>query len=198
MLGDTGNDTLNGGDGNDTLYGDGRMGIDSHGAGTAGPITLYGDVERDIDSLTGLDGNDIINAGKGNDVIYGGRGNDIMSGGPGSDQFMIEARSGNDHITDFAHVDKIVFDALSGADDYSDLIFALVGKDTLITWGTGDSLTIDGLRPRELTSADFVFAPATATSATASLASVEPSFHSTDFAASHAGAELAGHALMLG
>ena len=35
---------LSGGDGNDTLYGDGRVIVDTHGTGGSGPIVTYGDV----------------------------------------------------------------------------------------------------------------------------------------------------------
>ena len=83
---------------------------------------------------------------------------------PGADKFVIEANSGADRITDFAHIDRIVFEASSGVNAFSQLVFTAVGQDTKITWGTSDSLTIVGLRPKDLTSADFTFGPAAASS----------------------------------
>ena len=200
LVGDTGNDTLNGGDGNDILYGDGRIIVDSHGVGTAGAITLYGDVERDIDSATGLDGNDILNGGKGDDFIYGGRGNDIMSGGPGADRFIIEAHSGADRITDFAHIDRIVFDAFAGPHAFSDLVLTAVGKDVMISWGTGDSLVVEGYRPRDLTAADFTFSPAAAASQALSVTSATPdgAYHGYEMAGGYTGVDMGGHSLIFG
>ena len=203
LVGDTGNDMLNGGDGNDIIYGDGRIIVDGHAAGTAGAITLYGDVNRDIGTSTGLDGNDILNGGKGDDTLYGGRGNDVMSGGPGADRFIIEALSGTDRITDFAHVDKVVFDAFAGPHAFSELVFTAVGKDVMITWGTGDSLVIEGYRPRDLTAADFNFTPAAAPLAATSFAAVDSStatagYLGSDFAGSHLAADMLGHTLIFG
>ena len=60
-------------------------------------------------------------------------------------------------ITDFADKDKIVFDGVSGVDDFSDLTLTRVGSSTVITWGTSDSLTVDGVRPNQLHASDFDF-----------------------------------------
>jgi hypothetical protein len=80
-----------------------------------------------------------------------------MYGGRGSDKFVIESGSGTDRITDFTHADRIVFDASSGVSDFGQLVFTTVGRDTKISWGTGDSLTINGIRPSNLSAADFTF-----------------------------------------
>ena len=60
-------DTLNGGDGNDTLYGYGGADI------------LNGDNGNDI--LIGGAGNDTLDGGRGDDAIFGGDGNDTLDGG---------------------------------------------------------------------------------------------------------------------
>ena len=63
-----------------------------------------------------------------------------------------------DVITDFKSVDAIVLDPSSGVDDFSDLTLAAVpGNSTLITWGTGDSILIQGVKPNQLDASDFEF-----------------------------------------
>ena len=72
---------------------------------------------------------------------------------------MIEADSGDDRITDFAPgVDKIRFDGVAGVDDFADLTLVRVGSNTVISWGTSDSITVLGLRPTQLTASNFEFA----------------------------------------
>lgn len=172
LLGDFGNDTLNGGDGADTLYGDGRIWVDTTGTvGGSGPITLFGEAD---DGLGLAAGDDILNGGKGADTLYGGRGNDTLTGGAGNDTFVIEANSGNDHITDFANREVIVFHGVSGVDDFSDLTLTKVGNDTLITWGTSDSLTVEGYKPNQLHASDFQFVSSASALAANQVVSQEP------------------------
>ncbi|MEO7410563.1 MAG: calcium-binding protein, partial [Sphingomicrobium sp.] len=162
LLGDWGADILSGGDGNDTLYGDGRLHVDTHSTGGSGAITLFGDAEAAFAGGIGIDGNDTLNGGKGDDTLYGGRGDDVLTGDQGSDLFVISAQSGDDRITDFKNVDTILFDASSGVDAFSDLTFTAVGGDTLITWGTTDSLRLEGVKPNKLDASDFDFGAAAA------------------------------------
>ena len=57
-----------------------------------------------------------------------------------------------------------------GALSFSNLVFAAVGKDTLISWGTGDSLLVEGAKPKSFGASDFSFgAPAVAAVAHAAL-----------------------------
>jgi Ca2+-binding RTX toxin-like protein len=73
VSGDTGNDTLIGGAGNDQLYG-------GYGSQDAGDDTLYG-----------YAGNDILNGGNGNDTLDGGIGNDYILAGSGVDMVQLES-----------------------------------------------------------------------------------------------------------
>lgn len=154
LLGDLGSDLLYGDAGNDVLYGDGRMFVSNIQLGS-GAITLYGDVDPDFGSASG---NDILIGGRGDDDLYGGRGDDAMSGSQGADRFFIEAASGDDRITDFSrNFDLVVFDTSSGADEFADLTLTQVGGDTLVTWGTADSLLLEGVRPQQLDEDNFQF-----------------------------------------
>jgi Ca2+-binding RTX toxin-like protein len=178
IAGDGGNDVLNGGDGDDTLYGDGRIWIDSHGTAGSGPITTFGDVFV----LDGeADGNDVLNGGKGNDLLAGGGGDDVLTGGAGSDTFLFGAASGHDRITDFAKKDVIDFDATSGVHGFGDLVLTASGKDTLISWGTGDTILVEGIKPKQLSASDFAFdSPAAASFHAADMGSID---HGAGFAA---------------
>ncbi len=113
MDGGTGDDYLEGSEGNDTLYGgDGNDTL----TGNWGDDVLYGGDGNDY--LAGGGGNDALYAGAGNDTVYGdgfldgGDGDDIVSGtgvlkgGSGSDQIsgygnntLIDGGDGDDTIT---------------------------------------------------------------------------------------------------
>ncbi|WP_353844715.1 immunoglobulin-like domain-containing protein [Pseudomonas sp. MG-2] len=83
-----GNDILNGGTGNDLLFGQG------------GDDTLDGGKGNDI--LIGGVGKDTLLGGEGNDILLGGKGDDTMTGGSGADTFVWKAGDiGKDVIKDF-------------------------------------------------------------------------------------------------
>jgi Ca2+-binding RTX toxin-like protein len=158
LAGDIGNDILNGGDGNDTLYGDGRIIVDVHGVGTSGPITTYADIVAAFpDDPDLVSGNDVLNGGKGDDTLAGGGGDDLLTGGQGRDVFAFGPASGDDHVTDFAKKDVIAIYGIAGVDDFSDLTIVNVGGNAVISWGTGDSITLDGYKANKLSAADFSF-----------------------------------------
>jgi Ca2+-binding RTX toxin-like protein len=118
--------------------------------------TIRGDSANNV--LKGLDGSDAINADRGDDLIYGGAGNDVMTGGQGNDSFVIEAASGNDRIVDFTiGTDKILFDASSGVSSYSQLTFTKSGSDVIVSWGTPDTLLLEGVKAKSLSASDFQF-----------------------------------------
>jgi Ca2+-binding RTX toxin-like protein len=82
---------LDGGKGNDKLYGDG--GVD-HLYGREGNDLLYGG--EDDDQLEGNLGHDELNGGEGDDKIYGGQNKDTLSGDSGDDR--LDGGAGNDQI----------------------------------------------------------------------------------------------------
>ncbi len=79
ITGGKGAQLINGGDGNDVIFGDNINGHDENGK------YIY---------ATANDGADTINGGKGNDYIIGGAGNDFIDGGSGTD--YIDGGEGND------------------------------------------------------------------------------------------------------
>lgn len=154
--GTSGNDTLEGGGGDDTLsgsHGNDKLfgyGGDDHLDGGNGNDSLFGDIGDDVligghnnDTLDGGAGDDDLDGGTGNDKLYGGAGNDDIIGGDGKD--TIEGGDGNDTID--AGSDKDTVDGGEG-DDYifgdhgNDKLYGGAGDDT-IDGGTGDD-TIEG------------------------------------------------------
>ena len=101
--GDWGNDYIDGGADNDTLYGDDAW-DEIHGGD--GHDTLYGGDGRDL--LYGDWGDDTIWGGDGNDRIVGWCGNDSLHGGAGMDGLF--ARYGNDTIDSGPGSDRIYVD----------------------------------------------------------------------------------------
>lgn len=106
-----------------------------------GSRTITGGNGNDV--LNGNGGNDIISGGNGNDTINGAGGNDTISGGNGDDvidggegQDTITAGNGNDTITGGNGNDTI--DAGSG----NDVVNGNAGNDA-INGGTGDD-TLNG------------------------------------------------------
>ncbi|QND88019.1 Enterohemolysin EhxA [Chromobacterium vaccinii] len=82
LEGQGGNDLLSGGDGDDSLF------------GGSGNDTLSGGNGNDL--LEGGDGFDVLNGDVGNDTLRGGIGNDTLTGGTGAD--LIEGGDGDDVI----------------------------------------------------------------------------------------------------
>ena len=96
------NDTLAGGDGNDTITGDAGADSLSGGAGN--------------DTITGDAGDDTLSGGAGNDTLVGSAGNDSILGGEGSD--IIDAGSstfGNDTVDGGTGTDYVSFVNLTTA-----------------------------------------------------------------------------------
>ncbi|MBK0156466.1 type I secretion C-terminal target domain-containing protein, partial [Pseudomonas sp. S75] len=153
-----GNDTVNGGDGNDIIFGDlvtfdsvPGTGVEAIQGYVANKLGVdVGDVdarmmhqyvtehytEFDIsrsndgnDTLMGGDGDDIIFGQGGDDYIDGGRGNDILIGGTGNDTLI--GGEGNDLLIGGAGNDILI----GGKGD--DILIGGSGADTFV-WKAGD------------------------------------------------------------
>ena len=179
LAGDRGDDHLSGGTGDDALYGDGEINVETHNLGYSGPINLIGDLFAGIRSTdpSVRPGNDVLNGGRGDDFLFGGGGDDVMTGGQGHDHFVIEWLSDRDTITDFSNQDTIIFDVRS-ARAFSDLTFVDLVTDTLVSWGTPDSLLLEGVKPNQLSASDFSFGGAVP-------AALLPQHHSSPHSADH-------------
>ncbi|HEX8402418.1 MAG TPA: Ig-like domain-containing protein [Allosphingosinicella sp.] len=136
LFGLAGADTLNGGDGNDELYG--GDGIDRLNGGSGND---YLDGGQGADFLDGGDANDILLGGDGRDQLLGGSGNDQLDGGDGRD--LLAGGSGNDLLTGGAGNDLFVFSRGGNSDTVIDFE---VGRDLLQL----DGVTIRSIVERDV------------------------------------------------
>jgi len=152
------NDTIIGGEGDDSLWGDngndrleGGYGMDTIFGGAGDDIITDA---GDIDMLKGEGGNDVIHAGNGiGDLVFGGEGNDFLIGG--QDEKTLFGGQGDDFILGSAGMSTNMgnegddwieggdnFDTLAG--DNSELFFnsKIIGHDVLD--GKGNDTDYDG------------------------------------------------------
>lgn len=130
QIGTSGQDALNGDNGNNVIYG--RAGNDIIN-GNGGYDLLYGE-----------SGNDQINGGSLTDLIYGGSGNDTINGNGGFN--YLYGQAGRDRIAGSASSEEM------GGGDGDDLLFGNGGNDRLegdrgndlIFAGSGDDLIFGG------------------------------------------------------
>lgn len=156
--GGSGADTLNGGEGNDVLRGgseeDGDTGADSDSLqnvlnGGAGNDKIFGSTGNDIlnggtgnDSIQGGKGGDLINGDGGNDTLQGSTGNDTIYGGDGDDKIYGGASEDAALETDDESGDITVAEEpeiLSGGAG-NDKIYGATGADQLLGGLGNDSL----------------------------------------------------------
>jgi Ca2+-binding RTX toxin-like protein len=188
FLGGAGADFMDGGTGVDTVdYGASASAVIvnfNSGAGLGGDAS--GDTLIDIENLVGSQYNDTLlgtagdnrlNGGAGNDRLVGGDGADVLVGGSGNDQltgglhadtFVFMTRSYSygsaaDLVTDFqVGVDVLQFARIGwgGVDSLDDLTFSQTGNDTVIAFGTAESITLRNVDMQQLlanAAHDFMF-----------------------------------------
>lgn len=127
----------------ENLYLLGKKDID--GTGNGGMNVLYGNA-----------GDNHLNGMGGTDYLSGGLGNDMLKGGAGQDYFIFD-RAGVDHITDFEDgSDQLVIDGVNNQSDFDALNIKQIDGDTVINFGDGNKIVIDGLLKSDFTFSEDV------------------------------------------
>ena len=95
------------------------------------------------------------------DTLDGGTGNDLLFGGRGADEFVFDTEDGGaDTILDFtAGTDLIDLGSNTDFDSFAEVlaVAAQQGQDTILDFGGGNTLTLEGVILSELTAEDFGF-----------------------------------------
>lgn len=154
-----GDDTVQGGNGDDLFYGE--WGADLI-LGRLGNDTIYGGDQ--FDTIHAGDGDDLVYGGNGRDLVTLGAGNDryvdtaqtgdlgrdTISGGDGSDVFVFGSTISADVITDFELGSDILqlSAGLAGGRTRTQVVddlASVVGGNVVLDFGTGQSVTLQGL-----------------------------------------------------
>jgi Ca2+-binding RTX toxin-like protein len=143
-----GDDRLNGGDGNDTLFGDGGNLYSSTGGndtleGGAGRDVLYGDWES---ASASQGGDDTLNGGDGADGLYGGSGRDRLDGGAGTDFLSLDLTGLSLGVVFDGRVAEhlVLTDGASARNGERFAVSGTAFDDTLIGGGLDDSFYGNG------------------------------------------------------
>ena len=177
VYGNLGSDLIYGNQDNDTMFGGQDDDIAFGGQnddlvyGNAGADQVYGNTSSDTlyggqgdDSVFGGQGADQVFGGAGNDSIDGGLADDTITGGAGNDVFEFQNGDGADVIGDFT-VGEDLIQLVSGingtgATDGADMLSRITTDadgNAVIDLGDGNSLTLTGITPGQLTADSFVF-----------------------------------------
>ena len=105
--------------------------------GTNADDTLTGTAEAD--NIFGNGGDDVLSGGLGNDVLYGGEGSDTLTGGLDADLFVVDAKIGNDVITDFDPAEDMI-DMMTIGIAFDDLSASQTSEGLLVSWEGGSLL----------------------------------------------------------
>lgn len=130
IRGTRGDDSLNGTDFRDLIFG--RGGNDEINGGGGNDILIAG---RGDDIVDGGDGNDLISAGRGDDTVFGGDGNDFIFAGSGND--FVDGGDGDDFVNAGSGSDTVF------GGDGDDYIRAGSGDD-FVEGGAGDDILSGG------------------------------------------------------
>jgi Ca2+-binding RTX toxin-like protein len=142
--------------GDDILYGGGGDDLLIGGRGN--------EVDQEVNGAL-FGGNDFLSGGDGDDVLAGGLGTDTLTGGAGNDTFLFTEDDGADIITDFVAgagtPDRISLVYVSSVHSLGDLLALATqdGADTVISFGVGNTLTLQNVTRSNLSDDDFIFAP---------------------------------------
>jgi Ca2+-binding RTX toxin-like protein len=124
-------------------------------AGTGNGLSNHITGNLGANTLKGLAGADFLTGGKGNDKLFGGADADhfIFLAGDGADKIMDFDSKGADHdVIDLSHV--------SGLSDFADLKAHHMeqhGSSVVIEFTAHDSVTLEGVKIKDLSAAEFHF-----------------------------------------
>ncbi|NVJ97967.1 MAG: hypothetical protein HWE25_07440 [Alphaproteobacteria bacterium] len=176
ISGNDGNDTITGGVGSDKIDGGGGSDVVSYAdsyqgvhvdlsAGTATGGNATGDTLSQIENLVGSSNNDTltgdendnrIDGGDYRDIITGNGGNDVLIGGSGDDVFTFAANWGADVIRDF-EVGGDILDMSASGLTFADLSIVQSGDNTVISDGSGNSITLWNVTATDIDAGSFSF-----------------------------------------
>src|SRR5205807_9679175 len=112
----------------------------------------FGDTYNSIENIRGS---------SFNDSLKGDAGANKLTGGLGADVFIYGTGGGADTITDFSHsqADRIDLTGVNGIFSLADVNSHATqnGANTVIDFGGGDTLTLNGVTAANLVSTDFAF-----------------------------------------
>ena len=120
--------------------------------------TVHG--HKDGSQLYGMQGDDALYGGAGVDLLDGGTGNDILTGGASADTFVFRRGYGLDTIEDFqsGKSGDILDLAQTGITSRSGLSARHVDGDTVLSFGGGTNLTLEGISKSEYAAMKITFA----------------------------------------
>jgi Ca2+-binding RTX toxin-like protein len=103
--------------------------------------------------LRGNGGANVLSGLAGNDTLEGKGGNDVLTGGAGADTFLFRPGSGQDRITDWTDgTDRLDFVGFGTARP----TITQSGADTVISFATGETVTLVGVAASTVTAADMI------------------------------------------
>jgi Ca2+-binding RTX toxin-like protein len=103
--------------------------------------------------LEGGAGGDTLSGGGGIDTLIGGAGNDLLTGGAGADVFRFSPGGGKDVIVDMGFgPDRDTIDISAYLNVGLKPVLQDVGPNVLISFSSGDSITVQGLHCSDLAS----------------------------------------------
>lgn len=152
LVGNAWDNVIEGGTGNDKLYGDGivyNSDAGFHEPNTLGSEGAWGpswsppdSQDSGYDELYGGAGDDELYGGARDDILVGGADDDLLYGGSGEDTYVYNIGDGDDIIyDDWNHDNSITFGA---GISQSDLTFTDTGSDFVINIDGGGSITLSG------------------------------------------------------
>ena len=109
------------------------------------------------DMITGDENDNVLIGNGGNDTLIGGTGDDSLTGGIGNDRFEFNEGDGADVITDFDTEQEVIqlTNVVLSAEEAAELAIDDGEGNTVIDFGNGDQITLNGVSAEDVTAANF-------------------------------------------